>query len=88
MDHQHHEVLTDKLSYEVRQFAEDCRGFAQAARNAQLQDLPAKFGLTWDEFCVQQLHQSDEFVEAIILGVQVLGEEFPYPGRRGTEDRT
>jgi hypothetical protein len=74
-----HETLTPKLLYEVQQCADDCRGFARMARVAQLQDLPAKFGLTWEAFCEQRLHQSHDFVEAILIGVETLGESVPIP---------
>src|SRR4029453_10343615 len=74
-----HELLIHRLSHEMGQCAEDCREFAKIARTAQIQDMPAKFGLTWEEFCEQRLHQSPDFVEAILIGLETLGEAVPIP---------
>src|SRR4029450_3041953 len=36
-------------------------------------------GLTWEQFCQDQLGQPHDVVEAIVKGVEILGEEIPIP---------
>jgi hypothetical protein len=67
----------------VRSFLEtcvhDCRKFAGLARRARLDELHMKFGLSWEDFCAQQLDHPHTEVEAILLGVEALGEDIPIP---------
>jgi len=74
-----HEGHTQLLSGILEGYTEDCRRFAHLARTAQLDALHHKFGLSWEDFCVTRLHTSPEVVEAIVIGVEVLGEEMPIP---------
>lgn len=74
-----HEGQAKILSGILDGFTEDCRRFARVARTAQLDNLHHKFNLTWDEFCTTRLYASSDVVEAIIIGVEVIGEEMPVP---------
>src|SRR4030095_3867262 len=72
-------LATGHIAAAIEAAIHDCRLFARLAREARLQDLPARFGLTWEQFCQDQLGQPHDVVEAIVKGVEILGEEIPIP---------
>ena len=61
---------------------EDCRWFAALAKKSQLDELWRKLAPTWEDFCATNLGCSAEFVDAVIAGVQALGEDMPVPLER------
>lgn len=74
-----HEKFAGILAAAVAAFVQDCRDFAHVARAVKLDQVYERFGVTWEEFCIQQLRQPADVVEAIIVGVEVLGEQIPVP---------
>jgi hypothetical protein len=71
--------LTDRVAVALAGFVHDCRLFARLAREAKLQEQFTALGLTWEEFCEQRLKHPAELVNAILVGVDVLGEDVPIP---------
>src|SRR5439155_22668830 len=55
------------------------QAFARLAREAKVETLHTHFGLTWEDFCLQQLRQPAVIVEAAIANAAALGEEIPVP---------
>lgn len=74
-----HELLIARVAGSAQGFVEDCRHFARTARDVKLDELYRQFDLTWEEFCVRWLHQPAAVVDAILVGVDVIGEEIPIP---------
>jgi len=75
------QILAGQIAAAVEAAVHDCRLFARLARKARLEDLPSRLGLTWEQFCKEQLRQPSEVVEAIVRGVEILGEEIPIPAK-------
>lgn len=73
------EVLTNRVAVALEGFVHDCRLFARVAREAKLKELPEALHLSWEEFCQQRLKHSPSVVEAILAGLDVIGEELPVP---------
>jgi len=74
-----HELAVSMLAVAVDHCADVCRDLAHAAHLAHLRELPQQFGLTWDTFCEQRLHHTAAFVEAMLTGVDALGDDVPLP---------
>jgi hypothetical protein len=74
-----HKTYANLLHGILDGFTEDCRRFARTAREARLDELHQQFGLTWDIFCQKHLGYAPPVVQAILVGVDVLGEEMPIP---------
>jgi hypothetical protein len=72
-------LVTDGLAGAMDAYVYDCRLFARLAREAKWQELPAKLDLTWEQFCEQRLGQPVGVVDAVVAGVEVLGEKLPVP---------
>jgi hypothetical protein len=72
-----HEEQARRLAGIIEGYTEDCRRFAKTAREAKLSELHTTFHLSWEEFCVTRLRNPPEVVDAIMIGVEVLGEEMP-----------
>ncbi len=70
---------TDWLAGALEAAVHDCRLFGRLAREAQLEGLPQKLKLSWDAFCEQRLHQPPEVVQAILAGLEMIGDAVPVP---------
>src|SRR5215471_4271824 len=71
--------LGTMLEEPLKSIEQDCRAFAKVARDLKLGYLWERMGLSWSEFCKRWLTHPPEFVEAVIAGVEAIGEEFPIP---------
>lgn len=73
------ELLTRRIAGALESAERDCRLFAKLARDAKLDRLPDYFKVTWEQFCQDRLRKPSEEVEAMIAGVEALGEDIPLP---------
>ena len=73
------ELLTRRIAGALESAEHDCRLFAKLARDAQLDRLPDYFKVTWEQFCQERLRKPSREVEAMIAGVEALGEDIPVP---------
>jgi hypothetical protein len=72
-------ILAGQIAAALDAAVHDCRLFARLARQARMADLPSRLGLTWEQFCEERLRHPVPVVEAIVRGVEILGEEVPIP---------
>jgi ParB-like chromosome segregation protein Spo0J len=82
-----HETQARALAGLLAGYAEDCRRFARAARQAPLDALPRHFGLSWEDVCRTWLHATPDVVDALRCGAKVLGEDCPLPAERAARVR-